>query len=201
MLLTAIREATKPSHQALEGFLIPQLKKLSDTTRYADILRAFYGFIHPLEQQIEQHISLQAFPDYNDRRKSGSLLEDLKSIGTPTAGIPESIWLPQINNGAEAAGALYVLEGSTLGGQIIWRMLKDRLGEDISLNYFGGYGEQNGTMWGQFTGVLDNLTTDEKEIAASARAANETFTLFHQWLKNRLNEEHATYFNNYERTN
>lgn len=203
MLLEAIRTATKPSHQALEGFLIPNLKGLTNTARYTDILRAFYGFIHPLEKLIEKHIPKNAFPDYDERRKSGALLQDLKSINAGQGSdndIPLSTAIPQITNAGQAAGALYVLEGSTLGGQIISKMLNDRLGEDISLRYFGGYGERNGAMWGQFTMALDGLITDEKEIEQSTKAATETFTLFHQWLRSQLSKEAVAITDNYEHT-
>ena len=53
---------------------------------------------------------------------------------------------------AEGIGCLYVLEGSTLGGQFILRALQERLGlsPDREARFFASYGKHVGSMWKSF---------------------------------------------------
>ncbi|WP_143883814.1 biliverdin-producing heme oxygenase [Chryseobacterium binzhouense] len=67
-----------------------------------------------------------------------------------------------ISNESEALGALYVIEGSTLGGNVIAKQLSKTEGfEDISFYFFGCYQEKTGTMWKSFKEVLDNQIKEE----------------------------------------
>ncbi len=61
-----------------------------------------------------------------------------------------------ISDEFEALGALYVIEGSTLGGNVIAKQLSKTEGfEEISFYFFGCYQEKTGTMWKNFKEVLD----------------------------------------------
>ena len=71
------------------------------------------------------------------------IAEDLRVLGAPLPTIADQAYLPSIPGTAEAIGALYVMEGSTLGGQIIKKMIAKQLGtaEDHATSFFNGYGE------------------------------------------------------------
>lgn len=59
------------------------------------------------------------------------------------------------NDEAEALGALYVLEGATLGGQvIIKRLKKNEPFSTLPLAYYNVYADHTGVMWTQF---LENI--------------------------------------------
>jgi heme oxygenase len=59
-------------------------------------------------------------------------------------------------NDAELLGAMYVLEGATLGGSVIVKRLKTNPNfEGLNLNYYQIYGEQLIPMWKKFCEVLN----------------------------------------------
>lgn len=92
--------------------------------------------------------------------------------------------LPAIDNYLKAIGTLYVIEGSTLGGQIICNMIS-RQWEIIpegGFDFFSGYGKDTHAMWSDFKKFLNsnNLTREEeKEVV---KAANRTFVLFKTYI-------------------
>jgi len=62
----------------------------------------------------------------------------------------------------EALGAMYVIEGSTLGGNVIAKQLSKTEGfDDVTFNFFGCYQENTGMMWKNFKEVLDSEVTPE----------------------------------------
>ncbi|RYZ54811.1 MAG: heme oxygenase, partial [Chitinophagaceae bacterium] len=112
-----VKNATQQVHEEVEAILLPALTSIRSTSDYAAILKMFHGYFHPIEKLIEQQLHTGLLPDLAERRKSSSLLEDLRLLGEATDSLPLCSDLPPIKNPAEAFGALYVLEGSTLGGK------------------------------------------------------------------------------------
>ena len=75
-------------------------------------------------------------------------------------------------NEHEALGALYVIEGSTLGGNVIAKQLSKTEGFDgISFHFFGCYQENTGPMWKSFKEALDHGVDEEDydKVLAGAR--------------------------------
>ena len=101
------------------------------------------------------------------------------------AALPVCSTLPRVATFADALGCLYVLEGSTLGGQFIRREVAARLGltPDRGCAFFAGYGERTGAMWKAFgaavTAHADARPEDRDVIVA---AAVETFTRLDEWF-------------------
>src|SRR5690606_25688073 len=100
--------------------------------------------------------------------------------------------LPEIINHYQALGALYVIEGSTLGGQIICKMLAQQLDRtDFSqMSFFGGYGDQTENMWQKFKQSLDQPVYIPGHDTI-IEAANQTFMKFGKWFDK--NKEQAIY--------
>ena len=182
MIMEQLKNETKEAHQSLEKLLIPYIKQTNTTETYSRLLEMFYGYMKPVEELIDQHVEKSKIPAYSDRRKAESLLDDLKYWGKND--IPQlAEQLPEINNYNQAIGAMYVFEGSTLGGKIINKILMGNLGKETpeGFSFYNGYGEQSQAMWGSFTGALNNAElseTDRQEIVA---AANDTFIKFKNW--------------------
>jgi heme oxygenase len=83
------------------------------------------------------------------------------------------------------AGCLYVLEGASLGGQIIAKTLRGRLPltNDHGLSFFVGDGSGTGARWRLVLGWLEDLVRRgalADEIVASAR---ETFCALGSWVE------------------
>ena len=176
-----IRESTFEKHKEAEEVLMSILRKIRTREDYTRILECFYGFFQPLQQQIRRYIHPGDLHDIDERRTSDKLLRDLESLGSVAESLPVCRHLPRISSKEEAFGALYVLEGSTLGGRVISRLLAAVSSANLNnnhLHFFNGYGEQTGSRWKYFKEVLNQQPNDE-ELVNSAR---ETFILFKNWL-------------------
>ena len=89
--------------------------------------------------------------------------------------------LPMIDSTDRALGALYVLEGSTLGGRIIADMIARRLGLLTSLEFFDSYGDETQNMWRSFKDFLNKPRTAEQQTKI-IDAAKDTFITFKNWI-------------------
>lgn len=182
---TALKDNTVDAHQELEALLIPKLRTACTRADYARLLKTFYGYFAPVEKRIEQYITSLQMPDIRQRRKASFLLDDLTCLGVSTDQLPLSNFLPQIESEAEAWGALYVLEGSTLGGRGITKMLLKQCPELTlhEIKFFNGYGDETGPMWVRFQKALNGLAYQTGDMAAANRSANATFLNFKQWIE------------------
>ena len=184
MIIERIREATADSHKQLEEKLFPFINNINSNKDYGKLLNAFYGYIFPVQEMIAAHIDRTIVPDMEQRRNAARITEDLFSISVePHHQFATD--LPLINDHASALGALYVLEGSTLGGKIISKTISERLGKNEGLSFFRGYGAETGSMWKKFTQYLEHDQHIE-ECEIITRSAVKTFTLFGTWFDKSL---------------
>lgn len=183
-----VKEATQLLHTEVENLLMPKLTSISSTADYAAVLRVFYGYFFPLEQRLQQYLTPEKLPDMASRRKAGAILHDLNAIGYTDESLPVCRQLPRITSVAEAFGALYVMEGSTLGGKMIARMLRKNEAlaiADEALTFFSGYGDETGSRWKSFLAALNGQENREEMVAA----ANETFYYLKRWMQQTLYNE------------
>ena len=183
MLSTILKEQTLDAHRALEKILIPHLKAIKTTEDYVKILQRFYRFYAPLETQILKNLPSDLIADYLLRRKSECLANDIQSL---TVEVYSPISLTNsavsINSVAEALGAMYVLEGSTLGGNIISKLIMKSLtmSDVASLTFFTGYGSETMAMWEKFKMILNSYPLDNAQRSMVVYSANQTFIKFKQ---------------------
>lgn len=110
------------------------------------------------------------------RRKTASLQKDAKALGVSVPAI-SSISFPADTYEA-FMGSLYVFEGSTLGGAIIHKQLKQNpnLSELDSFHFYSCYGDRLGMMWKIFLDHLSQIE-DIAEVDAAIEAAKTTFDI------------------------
>lgn len=153
-----------------------------DLERYRTILSAFYGFYVPWEQGLD-HWSRLAFGDEGSRRaaKTAKLRSDLQALGIDHRGLSLCSYVPESENLSAALGSFYVMEGATLGGQVICRKVRQDLPQtaDQACAFFNGYGDQTGPMWREFQAVALAKVADDAAAVASAGA---TFRAFASWV-------------------
>jgi len=176
MLSTNIKEATKTAHLNLEKKVIEKMKAIRSNADYADFLKYFYTYFSQVEQAIAPFITAALLPDYKDRRNSSYLKNDIEELGGSVAETP-AITLPKIENQLQALGALYVMEGSIMGGSIIIKML-EKGGITKGISFFSGYGEATGQKWGMFVAIMNQQAITPEDEALAIGAANEAFTCF-----------------------
>ena len=181
MLADELKEHTRDVHAALEKKLLTHIQVVNDAERYRSLLTLMYGYYAAVERQLE--FFKDNLPDYNRRRKSEAILNDLQHLGFSTDAMPVCNDVPVIDSVPSALGAMYVLEGSTLGGKIISRMLLRQVPTlDGSINFFQGYSEETMDMWQKFKNHLHTSVTEHNYNEAH-KAAKETFIKFKNWLE------------------
>ena len=182
MLLQRLREETRSAHEAIERDL-DDLRAHSSMDRYRVLLARFFGFYADWEPNVAASLADENF--FAPRRKTALLQRDLVSLGYSVEAIsalPRCPDLPTLTGLSEALGSVYVLEGATLGGQIISRRLERDLGlsEGRGYGFFRSYGREVGTMWRAFGERVLALPADAGD--ACVRSAQLTFARLHGWL-------------------
>ncbi|MBA2709832.1 MAG: biliverdin-producing heme oxygenase [Tatlockia sp.] len=81
-------------------------------------------------------------------------------------------------------GYLYVIEGATLGGQIIIKMIETQLQltKNLGGRFFYGYGDKTKVMWDKFCINLNEIDSIEQQNIIIT-SANDTFKKLHKWLE------------------
>ena len=183
MISDQIKSVTKSSHQALEKIIIQKIKSIHQPAEYVQLLALFYGFFHPVEALTGPFISPANYPALAGRRKSGWLVSDMKLSTEETKHLSMAPDLPEISNVSGAFGALYVLEGSTLGGIHIARMIASQtpIPED-RFRFFRGYDDQTTARWTSFLEEMETFATNNpREQEVLIATAQATFRLFASW--------------------
>jgi len=187
MILAKLKDQTAEQHQRLEARL-DILTRLSSPQGYKSLLEQFYGFYLPLEIHLG---SVMCPPgsllNFTARRKTPLLEKDLLFLDLSErdlAELPQCQKLPTVESEAQAFGCLYVLEGATLGGQIISKYVVDKLGyeRERGASFFKSYGAEVRAMWCGFGQALREYATAHDADDEVVAAAVDTFDRLDQWL-------------------
>ncbi len=178
-----LKNATAQLHQQIETRL-EIFSPSFDLAGYSHILRCFYGYWAPIESVLSGVVELRdANLDFLSRRKTHLLESDLQFFGVDPVFVARCSRLPEVSTLARSFGCLYVLEGSTLGSQLIARHLRARfqLDRGCGASFFNAYGQEVGTRWAEFRSFLLLHTNRESENELVS-AARETFETLDGWL-------------------
>lgn len=152
MLSDYLKQNSREQHTSLEekfrsNHIFDKTYSLQD---YKKFLYANYALYHALEPSLENILSedFKTSIQYNERKKLTIIEKEIKVLELPLLADLES---QTIENEAEAIGILYVMEGSTLGGNIIKKHLANNIEfVDIDFNFLGIYGSEIGNYWKNF---------------------------------------------------
>src|SRR5205085_12280596 len=123
-----LREATRQAHRDPEDEL-KLLERVSTPAGRRALVQRFYGLHAGAERALGPLLSTVAGLDFEARRRAPLLAADLAELGVDAGRTPVCT-LATPGSVGEALGVFYVLEGSSLGGAVIRRMLAAR-GEDM----------------------------------------------------------------------
>ena len=182
-----LKDGTQAHHARAEASL-PLMDEALTLDRYRDILARLLGFYAPLERRLADADWSRIGLDPERRRKSPLLLTDLRALGLgdgEIVALPHCADLPDARSLSDALGCLYVLEGATLGGQLVRRHLAAHLGlgPHNGCAFFAAYGDAVGPMWREYQQRLAVLV--DGGAAASedvVDAARRTFDALTHWL-------------------
>ncbi|AYL97549.1 biliverdin-producing heme oxygenase [Mucilaginibacter celer] len=174
MLHEKIKQATTSLHNQLEqNMFVGQIMDGSLTfEQYLIILHLNYGIHLAAEGFLFGGLSnaLQQKLDITNRIKLPALLKDLEEINTnmsPDIEGPPPNYI-DLSSDAAILGAMYVLEGATLGGNVIVKRLKTNehlVPRNLNYHYYQVYGDQLGAKWKQFLEVLNEIPETEHQTA------------------------------------
>ncbi|WGM37769.1 biliverdin-producing heme oxygenase [Caulobacter sp. NIBR1757] len=179
-VLSRLRAETRAAHEALEADLDIFSHLASDAGRRR-LARLFHGLHAGAEAVLAPWLAAVPGLDYEARRRRPVLDRDLAHFGEAT---PPPCPMAKPASRAEALGILYVLEGSTLGGQVIRKRLLSRGAGLDGVSFLDPYGAETGPRWKGFLAVLGReCPPDRPETAeAAARGGVAGFTAARAWL-------------------
>jgi heme oxygenase (biliverdin-IX-beta and delta-forming) len=186
--LSALRSATASRHHATEALL--GLGGPLDRARYGRILQGFEAFLASWEPRIAQALPAELRPWFARRSRLALVRRDLEALGLSRLAQPQETG--GAHDAASVFGALYVMEGSALGGRVISRRLAEHMGLDADTGaaYFNGPGADTGAQWREFLQLLADRVAPADEQRA-CRGAERTFDALGGLFRKILNEPAA----------
>lgn len=180
--LARLRTATAPAHQRLdEGLDVFSRPWSLDVHRRW--LSLTWGLLAPLERDLA--VWAEEDPDALDvvtRARADLALADLRVLGVEDVDLEDLQECPDVppaTTRSAALGVCYVLDGSTLGGQLVARAAV-AAGVPVQACTSLTGREGVGRRWRETTAALDALREDD--VAAAVRSAIATFTAYERWL-------------------
>ena len=186
LFVQSLRKQTAASHQKLEDNNLSRAILEADVSvaDYQTYLSALYGVTLGCEKAVFPQIQ-HIIPDLSERFRSQMIEKDLLATGFSASQIDAlPVYTFTLSTAAEALGAMYVLEGSTLGGRMLYKHVNKTLGltADNGACYFWGYGEHTGTMWKSFISAFTQFAQQSGQAENIIDSAIQTFTIIDHWL-------------------
>lgn len=154
-------------------------RRLASIQGYIELLQMLAGVHGGFEQSFSRFDWMQLGIDLEARRRVRWLAEDLTALGADIAPPPPLTTPPR--NLFEALGALYVLEGSTLGGRVIFGQVSALPGISCrrGARFLYGHGPRTGELWRDFLDVLNrSAAAQSAEADCIERGAVQAFAEF-----------------------
>lgn len=172
-VLTALRQATAQRHAELDARM-PLAAGEADLRAYHDHLQLLEQWLAPIQDWLAHFDEGPAPPAY-----LSAIRVDLAHPAL--AGMPP---LPPVSDGASTLwpaqcgigwrwGVCYVIEGSQLGGAVLYKKLAERLAPH-PLTYLRGVGSP-GPRWQQFIAALRENVASPQQIADACHGAQQAF--------------------------
>lgn len=186
-ILESLRTETRSLHDHLDHHPLMQELMSPGLTlaTYAVILSKFLGFYRSIEPILAvQSLWPELGIDFEQRRKIPALDADRATLGISQVTVPLAPAPVWIQDAASALGTFYVLEGSTLGGQVITRQIRRHcaLTPEHGLQFFASYGDAVGLRWKETRAALEKFAEQTHEEAAMIAAARLTFEALADWF-------------------
>lgn len=164
----ALRAATGPYHERVDRVF--STARLDDRQSYGQFLLAQAGAHIAAEDALTRAGIDAIIADWPERQRKAALIADLSDLGLEVPDAADGPALELVGE-AELLGALYVLEGSRLGGAL----LKRSVAPDLPARFLGG---GDSAAWRRLLALLDERIDTEAKLLTSIKAACEIFMLF-----------------------
>jgi heme oxygenase len=173
--VAALRSATASRHQELDSGL-PIGAPDASLHDYAAHLAMLRAWLAPLQDWLA---GFADGPQFDQAGRLALIGQDLAEPGMPVAPVPSSALQPAAAWPADASpawrwGVCYVIEGSQLGGAVLYQRLHERLAPH-PLRYLKGDAAGPGPRWRAFMQALRAHVRSPQEILDASAGACAAF--------------------------
>lgn len=183
-ILSRLRTATNDLHHSVEQCAYgEEIKNCSiSLNQYQELIYKNYYIHRHIDDAFQEYLKqfpssfLQKFVIY----RSNWLAQDVSYFSTASSKHFHNLPTFQFSNPAQILGCLYVIEGSMLGGNLIWKHLQKTKSLN-AIEYFHFYEKGSLTVrerWLQFMQLLKSYPWSEEEMMLAEDAACKTFELY-----------------------
>lgn len=185
-----IRAATHAEHEDLEGHM-DLMRPDFELKEYAGLLQKYHAFYRALEQfLLGRAAQSSGFAGFycRDRLKTAWLASDLKAldaeVDAPADTLLQERLAASFASEQRLLGALYVIEGSMLGGSVLAKQFRKRfdLAPEAGLMFFTGYGSETRGKWLATLELLAQFDHDPAARREAVEGARGMFRLFKEHL-------------------
>lgn len=187
---SVLRERTDDIHQLLHrhSSFVALFEQTLDAREYLRLVQRLYGFYAPLDDVVEAITADDVLRDYAYVRRSNLLKRDLLDLGLSHASIEALPLCPQFAHlitPKTLGGALYVVEGATMGGSVIERAVSKTLKTDgpEGRRYWSWCRAEGKQCWSKLITYFDSLDVTDDVLEDHLTGATETFRIFAEWLE------------------
>ncbi len=190
-LREGLRQSTRTEHEQLESALDLMRTDFS-LTEYRELLAKYHGFYQSFEnfmrKEAAQHSpAVQFYIAGEGRWKLSWLQKDLEALNCRDDAqrylMPPTCFPALFPSSSYLLGAIYVIEGSMLGGTVLSLHFSRRFGlsPETRLKFFSGYGAATKTHWQALLQLIEACPPCDKreEVILGAR---RMFSLLHKHL-------------------
>ncbi|MEG3125616.1 biliverdin-producing heme oxygenase [Sphingomonas sp. GB1N7] len=162
----ALRRETRDCHDRVDA--VYSTFRLDTREGYGAFLAAQAAAHIPCEAALDHAQAERIVPDWPMRRRAALLMQDLAGIGFPASAFRIE---PQFETEPAVLGAIYVLEGSRLGGAMLVRSVPT----DLPHRFLGA---SVPGAWRNLMQFIDARLRSDAEIGEAVAAARTVFGLF-----------------------
>lgn len=192
---SALKSATDDLHRQVEES-IDWRANLGDLRAYQQFLTKICYFISPADRIIEEYFGV-AESWVASRRTAAWAQSDLGELTAKHIGAghiesfddqpPADELYRWVKGPADAAGILYVLEGSTMGSLFLCNLACTNFdfSADAPVKFLSAYGKGTARRWQETKLWLDRFLTTEDEVATAVSAARRMFQIYGGQLSSR----------------
>nr|WP_315214173.1 biliverdin-producing heme oxygenase [uncultured Duganella sp.] len=170
-VLAALRLATAQRHAELDSNT-PLAVGEVDLRAYRDHLLLLERWLAPIQDWIERFDEGPRLQPYLHAIRADLAHPAFAGMPPATDVAPAVAWPAQCG-AAWRWGVCYVIEGSQLGGAVLYKRLADRLAPH-PLDYLRGSGSP-GPRWQQFIAALREHVVDARQVAEACEGARRAF--------------------------
>lgn len=184
-LRESLARATRAHHDEIEKVMALDRSDFS-VEDYFVYLSKFRNFYRDFESFVEKSPTSAAAFYSGGRRKLGLIDLDLIGLGKVTTATSSEVDFAALYpTDAYLWGAIYVIEGSTLGGQFLTRKFQKNFGESIvdRTHFFNSYGDQVGKCWQETVRAINQLELSDSEIKNAIEGAKRTFVAMGRYFE------------------